>query len=559
MTSTSAVDCYCTGENFISWCNDETEAFLKKYDCKPRSAEEIIIMIDDYSAILVIVLDVMVKDDLFKDAISCRAAEVNAHRIEKRLLELLTHCAKIDDNLVDDICKNKSLLEKLMKQIYMLSYMKKTEIVACDFLQMCVTAHKRMNRQPAKFIGSTIVYFFYPLFHLKDSAFIYDPVVNQFGQLWSLLFVIPFMATRAVWFADLDRALDENGHRSAIIWLCDGMILLWCIGLFLKCTIEWFGYDYEFKIVTKSGQTVGIDPKVKRFMYLSEIWSKIDLILLTFTSVFVILDLLDVTENTAICCFAVSLIVLMFKTLDQIGNLLPSLGPFVDAFTNMFGDLVVFIVIVVILSCATAVALSPIFCREVNPEDIHPEPEHLQTSTIFGHDIENHVTYPQEGEEYFKVGYAACYEASFWFFFVKATGGESLEMLELLYLGNAHYGEEYFMANLNHFPKILRVFVVIIISMYEVMTAFCLLKGILLHSGIISKKAALNNTRFKKTKIYVDNIYNNHNAPIPWNCIYGLITLATCGKYPSRVVQTKSVDIRRETKGVTNLSNELNA
>lgn len=214
----------------------------------------------------------------------------------------------------------------------------------------------------------------------------------------------------------------------------------------------------------------------------------------------------------------------MFKILDILGQVLPNFGPFVDAFTNMFGDLIVFIVIVILLSAATAVAMSPIFCRY----------EPAETSPVV-HDVSyvKNAVLASDDHTSEKIGYATCYESAFWFFFVKATGGESLESLEILHLADAmHHGEEQFFANLQYFSKPVRAFVVIIISMFEVMTAFCLLKGILLHSGIISKKEARSNTRFKLTRIYVENIYNKYNLPLPWNFIYYVIKLVTCGNYP---------------------------
>ena len=230
---------------------------------------------------------------------------------------------------------------------------------------------------------------------------------------------------------------------------------------------------------------------------------------------------------------------------------MPKLGPFLDAFTNMFGDLLVFFGVVLCLAAATAIALSPVFCRSTELANTYQN-----ESTHHLYLNENSIRSTENDD--FEPGFYQCWQASFWFLFVKASGGESVEMVEVLYGKDAgHMGEELFYRNLATFNRSMRAFVVLIISAFEVMTAFCLLKGILLHSGIIHKEEAQNHAKFRRNKLYVDNLFNQTNLVGPWNLIYDLISIVTCGKYPKdRHPEDLGIDLDQQMMICANYDNE---
>lgn len=72
----------------------------------------------------------------------------------------------------------------------------------------------------------------------------------------------------------------------------------------------------------------------------------------------------------------------------------------------------------------------------------------------------------------------------------------------------------------------------IILSIFELVTAFCLLKGILLHSGIIHKDLAQLHTRYKISKQYLLHYFSEDGFPLPWNLLFLLVKIITFGKYP---------------------------
>ena len=110
--------------------------------------------------------------------------------------------------------------------------------------------------------------------------------------------------------------------------------------------------------------------------------------------------------------------------------------------------------------------------------------------------------------------------------------GANTELIELIYLNQTENHKEQFFENMQEYTVFIRIMVVFILAIFELVTAFCLLKGILLHSGIIGKQQARLNCRFKLIKIYLCHLFSDVEYPIPWNLIFVVSKILTCGRYP---------------------------
>ena len=250
--------------------------------------------------------------------------------------------------------------------------------------------------------------------------------------------------------------------------------------------------DLNDRRATEISQKFNPETRFSNRKYFRSYWTKVDLSILFFMAAYFICSIVETTSSLeiSIICFYGFTVLIIFRLFEYTTPIIPGLGPFINPFLSMWKDIFLFLVIVAILAMANSLGLSIVLCQDPLNED----------------------------------KYSECVTNIFWFLFLQPLGTAG----QLLGSGEV-YAQQYddFIDNMKNYSQQLQHVVILVITIYYISTAFCLLRGMIVKFVVSSKeeanrKAHYNNTRNKLSILFceIDTSY-----PIPWNFVWFLILL----------------------------------
>lgn len=288
-------------KDFTSWVNTELKCFEEAYKQPPKNSNDIINMLEHYTAMCFLATQEMSRNKYWNDAVKMRTMGVVEEKLHLVIVRNLNYCTKgqgekiADINqLIDEIINDKKQSAKLLQIIYALSYFSKIRIVGHDFIRLFVKIHKLNYRQPAKILGSLFIYIFYPIFYFKNSNFLYDPFVNQLCQLFSVIWLVPVIIFRAYGLTIAEYSVtpetenDDLENSSQFLWwvvLCNALIFIFFLSNLAQEYRNLQGHNYQFQISfpnykNAENKKIELTKQVRRAIYFSNVWNILTYLLL---------------------------------------------------------------------------------------------------------------------------------------------------------------------------------------------------------------------------------------------------------------------------------------
>lgn len=207
----------------------------------------------------------------------------------------------------------------------------------------------------------------------------------------------------------------------------------------------------------------------------------------------------DVSEEKRNVVFSLTTILVVFRSLEYIGNFVPGFGPYVSAFVSIFRTMFIYVGMIVILAMACSIGFSPFFC---DVDSINPN------ITAAGEACSTYQT-----RNYDDLTYSSCIKGTFIHMFFTPIGG----------MWNKKYPLTPGNTPLDCYGEILVPLVVLVKSLYYVLTSFALLRGVLIKFLMMSKGDEAHRVDVLRATVYMNILFSDINHPMPWNLFLGII------------------------------------
>ena len=282
----------------------------------------------------------------------------------------------------------------------------------------------------------------------------------------------------------------------------------------------------KFKFLSRSRSIDVSSGESYKKKYFRNYWNQIDILLLIFMLIYFIGIICKKIDLTMIC-FYIFTVVIIFRLFEYVTFVIPRISPFIQAFISIWKDIVLFLFVVALLALANSVGLSAFLCVW--------EPSTLQKSKDQANDTKFSYTDSFESWSQESRNYSDCLISVFWYLFLTplGTGTTLLEMMDFTNVSSQN-GRE-ILTNLKKFSAPVQHTVLVIVTIYYISTAFCLLRGVIVKFVVINRQQSLALLRYQKIKHDLQMVFSeiDENYPIPWNLV---IFLCKVGKRISELV-----------------------